>query len=120
MRWTKLSLALVPLLAISPACAHHSFAMFDRSKNVVLKGTVQDFQWTNPHSWVELLVPDGKGGTILWGGGMGAPGELLRSGWRPHSLVPGEQIIMTINPMKDGSRAGSLVSVTKPDGTKIP
>jgi hypothetical protein len=107
-------------LAGAPASAHHSFAMFDRTKTVVLRGTVKEFQWTNPHSWVELMVKDASGNLVEWGGGMGAPGELLRQGWRPHSLVAGEEVVMTINPMKDGSHAGSLVSVTKPGGTKIP
>jgi len=119
MRLPKFLLLAVPALLAGAASAHHSFSMFDRSTNLVLNGTVKDFQWTNPHSWIEVLVKDPSGKTIEWGCAMGSPGNLLRTGWKPHSLVPGDAVTVTINPMKDGERAGSVVSVYRADGTRV-
>lgn len=111
----------VALLA-SPALAHHSRAMFDSSKQVTLVGTVKEFQWTNPHCWIQVLVPDPnnpEAAPVEWGVEMGAPVELMRKGWKPGSLNPGDKITVVINPLRDGQHAGLVVSVTGPDGKII-
>ena len=106
-------------LASGPALAHHSFAMFDSQKSVTLDGVVKEFQWTNPHSWIQLQVPDPATGKLIeWSIEAGSPNTLSRSGWRPSSLKAGDKAQVTIHPMKDGSFGGSLLSASV-NGEKI-
>ena len=81
--------ALVVAMCVVTA-AHHSPAAFDRSKEVTLVGTVKDFRWQNPHTWLEVDVPDGKGATHTWGVEMTSPLFLIRAGWKNNSVKPGE------------------------------
>src|SRR5215471_8007270 len=99
-------------LSAMPALAHHSFAMFDADKKVTLEGTVKEFQWTNPHSWILMNV-----GADQWAIEMGAPGGLARQGWVPKTLTPGMKITAIIHPLKDGTHGGQFMAVTLPDGT---
>jgi len=97
-----------------PAAAHHSFAMYDPSKLVTLTGTVQDFEWTNPHSIV-LLVVDGAANASdsLWSLELPtSPGNLTRMNWTKRSLKPGDRVVIDINPLRDGRHGGSLKKVT--------
>ena len=113
--------AVVSLVAAAagPALAHHSFAMFDRSKQISVTGTVKEFQYTNPHSWVIVTVP-GPGGTETeWGFESEGPSTLLRKGIKHSSLNPGDKITAVGFPMRDGRSAGSLISITKADGTVL-
>jgi hypothetical protein len=103
----------------TPALAHHSFAMFDSQKEVVINGTIKEFQWTNPHSWIQINVPDGAGGTKEWSIEGATPNGLARQGWRSTSLKPGDKVSIQIHPMKNGSAGGSLIAVTLADGTKL-
>ena len=98
------------------ARAHHSFAMFDQSKQVSVSGTVRDFQWTNPHAWIEVLVPDGKGGADVWSVELNSPNNLVRQGWKRNVLKPGDKISVTLNPLRDGRPGGLFNAVTLPDG----
>ena len=102
-------------LSTAPVAAHHSFAMFDRAKTVVLKGTVLEFQWTNPHSWIELDVANGPQ-TGKWGIELNSPNNLTRQGWRRSSLKAGDVVTVTINPLRDGKKGGLFNSVVLPDG----
>jgi len=104
------------ILACQCAFAHHSFAMFDLTKEVNLQGEVKEFQWTNPHVWIQLLVADGKGSKFEWSLEGGAPGMLSRTGWNSRMLKPGDRISIVMHPLKNGDPSGSLVSVTLPDG----
>jgi hypothetical protein len=111
-------LALIALAA-APASAHHSFAMFDNQKNLSLDGTVKEFQWTNPHSWIQLVVKDpATGKDVEWSIEGGSPNGLSRSGWHRTSLKPGDKAVAIIHPLKDGTNGGSLVSVSV-NGVKI-
>ena len=121
MRISKaLIAALGAALALGavPASAHHSFAMFDNAKTVTLEGTVKEFQWTNPHSWVQLMVKDGSGKEVEWSIEGGSPNGLSRQGWKRTSMKPGDKAKIAIHPMKDGAPGGSLVEATV-DGAKI-
>ena len=104
------------LIAGAPALAHHSFAMFDRQKEVTLKGTVKEFQWTNPHSFIEIEVPDEKGVTTAYSVEMNSPNNLTRQGWKSTSLKAGDKVVLLMNPLRDGSKGGLFVSVMLPDG----
>lgn len=103
------------VLAFSSASiAHHSFAGFDRNLAVKLKGTVKDFQFTNPHIWVQLLVVDAKTKKqVEWSLEGASPNALKAVEWTRNSLKPGDVVTITINPMKDGSPGGAIVEVEK-------
>jgi Family of unknown function (DUF6152) len=101
-----------------PAAAHHSFAMFDRDKTVEMQGTVKAFQWTNPHSFLDVYVEDLKGGApVLWTLEFGSVHNLINQGWRPKALTPGDKVLFTLHPAKDGAFYGQALTVTLPNGT---
>jgi hypothetical protein len=108
----------VTMLPIS-AVAHHSFAMFDASKTVTLQGTVKEFHWTNPHSWIFLMVDNAEGQPAEWAIELGSPGGLARQGWVPKTLTPGMNVKVVIRPLKDGKNGGQFLAVTLPDGTQL-
>jgi len=116
----KTSLALIAatlgLACAGAAMAHHSFAMFDQAKQVTLKGTVKEFQWTNPHAWIEVMVPNAQGGSEVWGVELNSPNNLIRQGWTRTAMKPGDKVTVIINPLKDGSKGGLFNAVTLPDG----
>jgi hypothetical protein len=112
-------LALVLLTTASAALAHHSFAVFDRNKKVTLTGTVKDFQWTNPHAWIQVATADDKGNMTEWGVECGSPNMMARTGWKKTTLKPGDKITVVVNPLLDGRTNGSLVTITLPDGSSL-
>jgi hypothetical protein len=113
------SLVITVLLTASPALAHHSNAAFDGDKVVVLKGTITQWKWSNPHVWIFLSVDDDKGGKEEWAIEGRTPGQLLRSGWSKSSLKPGDVITIDFSPAKDGTKTGLLTRVTRADGTVL-
>jgi hypothetical protein len=102
----------IGLALAGPAVAHHAFAMFDTNREVVLDGTVKEFQWTNPHTWVQLLVKDTAGKEVEWSIEGSSPNNLSRFGWTRNSIRSGDHVQAVIHPMKDGSIGGSLVKIT--------
>jgi Family of unknown function (DUF6152) len=104
-----------------PVAAHHSFAVYDRTKTVTIKGTVKTFQWTNPHCVVWVLVqPEGGGDPQEWSIETTSPGVLTRDGWTRNSIKPGDKVSVEFNPLRDGSHGGGLNSVTLTDtGQKL-
>ena len=106
------------LIAV-PAFAHHSHAMFDDKQTMTMDATVKVFEWTNPHSWLQVVVMDETGQAKEWSLEMGSPAGLARGGWRPRTLVAGDKVEVTIHPLKDGNPGGSLVSVLLPDGKRM-
>ena len=113
-----LSAAILLLGFSSPAVAHHSFAMFDRDKTVEIQGTVKSFQWTNPHSFLDVYVDDPKGGApVLWTLEFGAVHNLANQGWKPKTVIPGDKVLLTLHPAKDGGPYGQGLTVTLPNGT---
>jgi hypothetical protein len=106
-------------VAILPASAHHSGAMFDGAKEVVLVGTIKEFQYTNPHSWIQIVVPRDGGGQVEWSIETAAPIVLLRAGIKPTSLQPGDKVTLRTHPLKDGGPGGNLIDVKKADGTLL-
>jgi hypothetical protein len=113
-------MAAVALAA--PALAHHSFAMFDNQKTLTLDGTVTEFQFTNPHSWLEIDVPETEGGKLTikhWSLEMNNLVGLRRSGWRAKTLQKGDKVKVNMHPMRDGSSAGQLTTVVTADGRTL-
>jgi hypothetical protein len=113
------ALALSLLFVCEPAFSHHSYAMFDGTKKVTLQGTVKEFQWTNPHCFIQLLVSK-NGATQEWSLQMSAPVDLYRNGWRPRELKAGDKIKVVIHPARDGRNNGSYVSGTRSDKQALP
>jgi hypothetical protein len=105
------TLILLSLIGAGQAQAHHAFAMFDISKEVTLDGVVKEFQWTNPHAWVQLMVKDASGNEIEWSIEGASPNSLARFGWSRGSLKAGDHVQATIHPLKDGHAGGSLVKI---------
>jgi hypothetical protein len=110
--------AICVMAGIAPAMAHHSDAMFNSDKEIVLNGTVKEFQYTNPHSWIQLIVPAAAAGApVEWSIETGAPIVLLRAGIKPTALQPGDKVAIKVHPLKDGGAGGSLIEVKKEDGS---
>ena len=111
--------AVVVAAFAAPAFAHHSFAMFDAEKKVTLEGTVKEFQWTNPHSWILMTVNNAQGQAEQWAIEMGGPSGLARQGWVPKTLTPGMKVKTVIHPLRDGTAGGQFMAITLPDGTEM-
>jgi hypothetical protein len=103
--WSAALVAAMTFGAASPVLAHHSFTMFDMTKRLTLIGTVTSFEWTNPHSYIEIDVPDDKGAVKHWSIELGSPSILMQSGWK-----------FIIKPRKSGQAGGFLTTATLPDG----
>ena len=108
--------ALWAAASVTPTVAHHSFAMFDNTKEVTVVGTVKEFQWTNPHSWLQVNVPGADGKMVEWSFEGGSPGILSRNGWKRTSVKPGDKVTVIFYPLKDGKPGGSFLEVKAPDG----
>jgi hypothetical protein len=115
-RNAALAMIVAAMLGASgSALAHHSFAMFDNTQTVTVEGTVKEFQWTNPHAWIELMVetPDGVKQYSIEAFNV----RTLRvAGWKYDTLNPGDKITVVMNPLRNGAAGGSLVNVKLPDG----
>ena len=111
-------LGAVALLA-GAAQAHHSFAMFDLQKEVRVSGTVKQFQWTNPHAYIQLVAKDDAGRDVEWSMEMGAPMYLYARGWRPSTLKAGSRVNVTIHPLRSGEPGGVVLDVTTPEGKTV-
>ena len=101
------------------AQAHHSGAMFDQARQVELSGTVREFQWVNPHVFIQLMAKDERGRDVEWSLEMTAPVHLQRLGWRKSSLKPGDRITVTFHPLRNGAPGGNLLAAVGPDGKPI-
>ena len=106
------------LASSSAAYAHHSAAMFDFGKTVTLQGTIKEFQWTNPHSWIQVVVKDDAGKEAEWSIESAAPNGLLRQGWTRTSLKPGDKASVIIHPLKNGNTGGFLIEAQL-NGVKV-
>ncbi len=106
-------------LGCSVAGAHHSFAMFDLGKEVTVEAVIREVQFTNPHVWLQILVSDDKGKETEYSIESGAPGMMLRNGWKPSTLKPGDKVTLTMHPLRNGKPGGSLVKVIVPDGRTL-
>jgi hypothetical protein len=113
-----LSLLAAAVSGVCPVSAHHSYAMFDAGTLVTVDATVKEFQWTNPHSWLQVMV-DNKGVAEEWSLELGPLVALRRWGWKPHSVKPGDRVKVSVNPLRDGSRGGRLMSIVLPDGKTL-
>src|ERR1051325_6532018 len=114
----KLALGLGVTLLGTTLLAHHSPAMFETTKTQTLEGTVVEFQWTNPHSSIQLDVQTANG-VERWGVEMGSPNSMVKAGWKSNIVKAGDKVTVVVRPLKSGEHGGIFVSITLPDGRKL-
>jgi hypothetical protein len=115
----SVTLAVGALTVVPYALAHHSFAMFDANQSLSTTATVKEFQWGSPHTWIELVVlNEGKTEKPL-SLELTTISGLLRNGWKPKTLKPGDKVTVTYHPMRDGTPAGQLVQLVTEDGQTL-
>lgn len=93
--------------------------MFDPSKKLTVVGTVTQFQWTNPHTYIVMDVPDARGGQTQYTFECASISILRQSGWKPSTLKVGDKVKLQFSPLRDGRPGGLLVAVTLPDETVL-
>ena len=103
----------------SVATAHHSTAEFDYTKQVTIKGAVKEVQWTNPHSYIQLLVDGAEGKPTQWSVEIGSPSLNINMGWRKDSVKKGDVVTMNLSPARNGKPYGTLRVLTFADGTTL-
>jgi hypothetical protein len=111
--------AMAAALLAAPAVAHHSFAMFDQTKTLYLSGTVKQFDFVNPHAWLNVTVANDSGAAVTWSFEGGSPSQLVRLGWTKDKPRTGDKIEVGFRPLKDGSHGGQLMSVKFPTGDRL-
>jgi hypothetical protein len=107
MRLLALLLSGAFIATSGAAMAHHSFAMFDQENPIELEGVVQEFKFTSPHTFIILVVKQQDGSTQAWSLEGGAPSALVRDGWSSKTIKPGDELKMTIEPLRSGAPGGA-------------
>ena len=107
------------LASSAPSWAHHSTAEFDYGKTITVQGVVKEVQWTNPHSYLQILSTGADGATVQWGVEIGAPAINVRLGWRKDSVKVGDKVTLMMAPARDGRYFGTLRVLTFEDGRKL-
>lgn len=118
-RLFPLALAVAIVGSGTQVSAHHSTANYDYSKTVTLVGTLKKFQWTNPHSFLQIVVTDGRGKQVEWSVESGSPGLARRLGWAPEMFKVGDKLKVVLAPIRTGETKGTLKSVTLPNGKTL-
>ena len=114
--WGAATVLLVMRATAGPAFAHHSFAMFDTANEVTLAGVVTSLEWTNPHVYIELDVPDATRGAKHWTIELGSPSILQRAGWKFNSIKKGDKVTAVVSPLRNGEPGSLLTRITLSDG----
>ncbi len=116
----KTGFAVLAVLALAgPAFAHHSFAMYDHTRTITIKGEVTKFQWTNPHAYLEVDVKQKDGSVKHYSIEMTSINMMQRLGWRSNMIKAGDQVKVTVSPLLNGESGGLMLDVTLPDGRKL-
>ncbi len=117
MRWPIIAAACAALVGgLELAAAHHSPAVFDRSREVLVEGVVREFRWGMPHSWIHLDVTDQNGAVARWTIEMNPASSLVKRGWRASTLQSGDHVSVLVYPLRNGEKGGQYLSITLPDG----
>ena len=119
MRTALLFLLATAILGESAALAHHSPIVFDQKRTLSITGTVTEFKWGNPHSWIHLDVKDEHGEVGNWSVEMNPANNLAREGWRASTLKVGDNVTIVVHPLRNNEKGGQFLSVKLPDGTVL-
>jgi len=109
------AVALVSCFALS-LLAHHGTAAFDETKRMTLKGTVVEWFWSNPHCLLRFDVKDDHGQVVHWIGETQNPVTMVNGGWSKLAFKPGDEVTVTLSPVKNGNPLGRIVTVVDPKG----
>jgi hypothetical protein len=101
------------------AIAHHSANMFDSDRTIEISGTIKEFQWTNPHVWIQVTVENAEGVAEEWSIEGGGPNSLSRRGSRPTTFKPGDAVAFKVHPMRNGAPAGLFIGAQLADGATL-
>ena len=107
-------------LVFMPAAAHHSQVMYDGDTEIEMRGVVEEFDWTNPHTWLYLTIEEENGAESQWVFESNSTGQLTRVGWAANSIKSGDEVTIIMHPLRDGTRGGTIVEVRLADGTILP
>jgi hypothetical protein len=107
------------LVASTEALAHHSPAVFDRTKEITLVGVVTEFRWGNPHCWIHLDVADATGTTVAWSVEMNPASLLARNGWTSKTIQAGDKVEVRVHPLRNDEKGGQYISVKLPSGATM-
>jgi len=110
---------LAAALLAPPAFAHHSGAMYDRQKTVTVSGTVKQFLYVQPHSWIDVVSVGADGQQTEWSFEAGTPGQMKMVSLAPSTLKPGDKVTIKGYPLRDGRHGGAFLQITMPDGKVI-
>jgi uncharacterized protein DUF6152 len=114
-----LIVAACSLIYSAPLAAHHGTAGYDMEKQLVMKATVTDWLWANPHCFLTYDTTDDKGNTVRWSAEVSNPVDMTKRGWTKHILNTGDQITVTVRPAKNGAPVGQLLKVVLPNGQTL-
>ena len=122
MRIKRLNVFLMAVcfLAVSvPLSAHHGAAGYNMDRELVMKGTVTEWLWANPHCFLKYDATDDAGNLSHWAVEVSNPTDMVRRGWSKHSLKPGDEVTLTVRPAKNGAPVGQLLKVVLPNGQTL-
>jgi hypothetical protein len=114
-----ISTLVIALGQMNPALAHHSMAMFDKSQELTIEGTVIEWHFANPHAWLQISAPHDGNQEVVWGLESSSTRFLITQGYRRTSMQPDDTVSVDYYPMRDGSPGGSIVRVRLADGTLL-
>ena len=119
-RFLALFAGVVFLLVVSmPVSAHHGTASFDTGKKITLKATVTEWFWANPHCFLKFDVKDDAGNSVHWIAETSNPPDMINRGWTRQSFKPGDQVTVTLEPVKNGNPVGRIIDVVLPSGQTL-
>lgn len=121
MRDTLFGVFLAVALAASPIplVAHHANAVFDVGKRITVKGTVTEWFWANPHCLLRLDVTEDNGQVVHWVAETQAPPNMVPFGWSKQSFKPGDEVTLTLEPVKNGQPLGRILQAVLPSGKTL-
>lgn len=116
---TGFTVAVGLLIVSVPLFAHHSTAVFDLGKRITMTGTVTEWFWANPHCLLRFDVKDPSGQVVHWVVETQAPPNMIPFGWSKQSFKPGDEVTLTLNPVKNGQPLGRLLQAVLPNGKTL-
>ena len=102
-----------------PVFAHHGNSSLDTGKKVTVKGTVTQWLWANPHCWLKVDVKDDSGNVVNWVAETNNAADMMEKGWSKQSFKVGDQVTVTLEPVKNGKPAGRIIDVVLPNGQTL-
>jgi Family of unknown function (DUF6152) len=114
-----IALSACTSIASVPVFAHHGNAAFDTGKRLIMKGTVTDWFWANPHCFLKFDVKDDSGQVVHWVAETSNPPDMINRGWSKYSFKPGDLVTVTLEPVKNRAPNGRVLQVVLPDGKTL-